>query len=71
MHVSNKYLDMHPLLKSLADELGLHCLACDDNVQGDFTENGGKTSARYVVMSRNPATLEMLGILPSMQNHDE
>lgn len=59
-HVSNRYLDLEPLLGRLAGELGWACAArADIEVQTDSWERG-RTAAHYVAMA---AHAERLGPL--------
>ncbi len=49
-HISNRFLDLEPLMAGLARELGLNCLIRRDSVSG--AEDAGKLPSDYVVMGR-------------------
>jgi hypothetical protein len=59
-HISNRYLDLHPVLGSLAEDAGLASLARDDNTVTDADRQVWKTASSWVVMARDPAALGRL-----------
>ena len=58
LHITNKFVDLEPLLDVLAKELGVAAAIRYDGISGKFHENGGKESSVYVVMSRKPENLK-------------
>jgi hypothetical protein len=56
-HISNRYIDLHPVLGTLAEDAGLASLARDDNSVTDADRQVWKTASSWVVMVRNPAAL--------------
>ncbi len=50
-HVSNRYLDLIPLLASLAEDAGMVGLSKQDAVDYTDPDNAGRLSAEYVVMA--------------------
>ena len=58
-HVSNRYLDLDPVLGALARGAGLTCLVGDSDRPG--TQARGATSSTWVAMARRPADLGSLG----------
>ncbi|HEX5107720.1 MAG TPA: fused MFS/spermidine synthase [Vicinamibacterales bacterium] len=61
-HISNRYLDLQPLLAGLGAHSGLTAFGQLQVVGG--TGNDGRSSAQWVALARNPHTLEPLA-------HDE
>jgi hypothetical protein len=59
-HISNRYLDLHPVLGTLAEDAGLASLARDDTSVTDADRQVWKTASSWVVMVRDPAALEGL-----------
>jgi SAM-dependent methyltransferase len=54
-HISNRYVDLEPVLGNIAAALGLACRAQEDT---DVTQaTPGKTSSHWVVAARRPAEL--------------
>ena len=51
-HVSNRYLDLRPVLDALAKDANLVALTEDDLVVSDDALRGGKLPSRWVVMAR-------------------
>ncbi len=51
MNITNKHLNLRPLLFALARELGLQALIRDDRIAGDLGQNDGRTSCVYVVLT--------------------
>jgi SAM-dependent methyltransferase len=57
-HVSNRYLDLHPILARLASEAGpLTAYKWDDLFVSEAHETQGKQASQWVAMSRDKATL--------------
>ena len=59
-HISNRYLDLQPVLGTVAKDAGLSCLAEDDNKVSETDIRNGKFPSRWSVMAR---TKDDLGIL--------
>jgi len=59
-HISNRYLDLKPVLAALASDGGLAALARDDLTVGREQTAQGKSPSQYVVMARNSDTLTPL-----------
>jgi hypothetical protein len=58
-HITNKYLDLEPVLANLANARGLACWGRAD-VASKFEEERGKMSSRWVIMARQPSDLRCL-----------
>ncbi|KAF0170340.1 MAG: hypothetical protein FD161_4688 [Limisphaerales bacterium] len=56
-HISNRYLDLEPVLANLAADLRLVTLGCDDMSLTDAEFATGREQAHWVVMARDPADL--------------
>jgi hypothetical protein len=56
-HISNRYLDLHPVLGSLGADAGFVTLARDDRVVTDVDRMVLKRASEWVVMARDPAAL--------------
>jgi hypothetical protein len=65
-HISNRYLDLKPVVANLARDAGLSCL-----VQTDLAKPGDRELLKYssiwVVMARRPQDLGPLAASPSWQ----
>lgn len=61
VHVSNRHIDLYPVLYGLAREFGLAGLAVDSPVQA----GSDAYPTRYVLLSPNPASLS----IPALQDH--
>ncbi len=59
-HVSNRYLDLIPLLARLANDASMVGLSKQDAVDAADPDNVGRLSAEYVVMARTKDRLEPL-----------
>jgi hypothetical protein len=59
-HISNRYLDLKPVLADLAADARLHC-RCRDDLTLD-PEDAGKDPSQWAVMARSPADLGDLAI---------
>ena len=64
-HISNRYLDLTPVLANLGREEGL--VVCS-NSDGD-KDHPGKTSSTWVVLARDESSLERLWTARSWQPH--
>jgi hypothetical protein len=60
VHVSNQYLDLAPVLASLAGEAHLGGLRCDDHVHGVQQQADRKEPSVWIVLARDPATLRIV-----------
>jgi hypothetical protein len=63
-HISNRSLDLHPVVADLARARSLACLAFDDTARN---QPGGKEPSQWVVLARRPADLETLAADPRWQ----
>ncbi len=61
-HISNRYLDLHPLIAGLAGDAGLVAYARDDLEVSSAELNVGKEKSRWVLLAHRPADL---GSVPS------
>ena len=61
-HISNRYLDLHPVLANIAHDLGLALLSRSDNerIEGDDEDTDEKDRSDWVVMARTPEDLAPL-----------
>jgi SAM-dependent methyltransferase len=59
-HISNRYLELQPVLAELARDAGLVCLAWADTQVSADAEKAGKYASSWVVMSRTPALASTL-----------
>jgi spermidine synthase len=59
-HISNRYLDIEPVLANLAHDAGLYCAVQNDKVVGMPGLDMGKISSKYAIMVRD---IEDLGSL--------
>ncbi len=62
-HISNRYLDLEPLMRGLAEELKLNCLIKKDLTIALTEENLGKQPSIYAVMGRSQSAVARLGQL--------
>ena len=51
-NISNRYLDLEPVLAGLARDAGLECFVCEDLVVRDDEKRGGKAPSIWAVMAR-------------------
>jgi hypothetical protein len=56
-NISNRYLNLQPVLAGLAAEAGLKCLAWEDRSLKDEDKQAGKSPSVWVVMGKSPADL--------------
>jgi hypothetical protein len=59
-HISNRYLDLRPVLGNLAGDAGLVCLTQDDTNVSEAETQKGKYPSRWVVMARRQDDLGKL-----------
>ncbi len=59
-HISNRYLDLEPILGSLAREAGVYCLVRSDLAISQTEIDLGKASSRYLIMMRNKTDLRSI-----------
>jgi spermidine synthase len=60
-HISNRYLDLEPVLANLAHDAGLYCVIQYDEVVSTLgSELGGKVSSKYALMVRDREDLGSL-----------
>ncbi len=60
VHITNKHLDLRPLLATAAVDLNLQGLIRDDRVAGKLDDNGGRLSSVYVVLTRSSVFADRL-----------
>jgi hypothetical protein len=59
-HISNGFVDLHPVLADLAADLGLVAVARDDDEVPADQARMGRFSSHWVALARNPGPLEPL-----------
>jgi hypothetical protein len=59
-HISNRYLDLKPVLGNLAHDANLVCLAQDDMELSEEGRKAKKTPSTWAVMARRPSDLSQL-----------
>ena len=59
-HISNRHLDLEPVLGNLAHDAGLASLTQDDAALSQAEESLGKQASQWVVLARQPEDLAML-----------
>jgi len=67
-NISNRYLDLRPVLSTIARDAGLECLIREDSKLDDYEKGRGKSPSIWVVMARTRADLAALASKP--QWHD-
>lgn len=60
MNITNKHIDLRPLLDAISKVQGWTILARDHRLIGDHTENEGKLSSSFTVLTRNKSCQEDL-----------
>jgi spermidine synthase len=66
-HITNRHLDLEPLLADLAEDAGLAGLYQHDVVGVDEFTRTGRMESRWVLMCRNPLQLRALSSNPRWQ----
>lgn len=61
-HISNRHLDLEPVLGRLAQSAGLHALVAEDLDPSEAALQAGAYPAIYLVMARTEATLQPLQV---------
>jgi hypothetical protein len=56
-NISNRYLNLEPVVAALAEDAGLECLFEDDRFWDGSEEKNGKTKSQWLVMARRKAEL--------------
>lgn len=59
IHISNRYLDLEPVLGRLANELKLNALVRSDDERSEAEIEQGKFSSTWVIMSRVEKYLQL------------
>jgi hypothetical protein len=60
-HISNRYLDLHPVLANLAHDAKLACWAQDEEVDPEVSRRyPGKTGSEWVILAREPTSVQTL-----------
>jgi hypothetical protein len=60
VHISNRHLELAPVLGNLAGELGLVCRLCKDDNVSDEDETNGKFASDWVILVRSEKRLGSL-----------
>lgn len=68
-HISNKYLDLEPVLSDQAHDAGLACRAQNDLVLTDEERKQGKFPSRWVILARNHEHFGKLARSPRWPTH--
>jgi hypothetical protein len=56
-NISNRYLDLEPVVAALAADAGLECLFEDDRYSDSSEEKNGKTKSQWLIMARRKEDL--------------
>ena len=56
VHVSNRYLDLHPVVYRIADKIGFPAITIDDN--DTAYEDAGFYGSDWIIMTRNQVLLQ-------------
>jgi spermidine synthase len=64
LHISNQYLDLHPVFADLAADASLVAWARDDQTLTPLMEQDGKSGSQWIAMARTAASLAPLVKLP-------
>jgi hypothetical protein len=67
VNITNRHLDLAPVLARLAADLGLTAITQYDQNVSDADQQAGKASSRWVVLTRNPQNLGQLQTDPRWQ----
>ncbi len=59
-NMSNRYLDLAPLLATLAHDTGFECVKREDNVPPEVQVKTGRLSSRFMIMSQDKNTIRLL-----------
>jgi hypothetical protein len=59
-NISNRYLDLRPVLKDLATDAGLFCMIGDDSTVTSEEEKDGKQASRWIVLARTEQDVDAL-----------
>ncbi len=52
-HISNRYLNLNPIIGNISDTLGLKCLSFDDSYVDTKEEEEGKSQSRWMLIARD------------------
>ncbi|HWP31556.1 MAG TPA: fused MFS/spermidine synthase [Fimbriimonadales bacterium] len=66
-HISNRYLELSPVLAGIADSLGLVCRLRIDSFLTDEEQIEGKLASRWVLLARKESDLGSLAIKPEWE----
>jgi hypothetical protein len=61
-HISNRYLDLEPVLARLAGDAGLRCLTAEDLQLSEEEKKRGKFPSQWLVMARDKAHFGRLAV---------
>ena len=67
VHITNKHLDLEPLLAAVSQDSGLHARIRRDNLAGDHTDNDGRLSSVWVILASDERALLPFDELPCWQ----
>jgi hypothetical protein len=56
IHVSNRYLELHPIVYRIAEKIGFPAVTIDDN--NTISEDDGFYGSDWIIMTRNQALLK-------------
>ena len=66
-HISNRYLNLEPLMAGLSAEFGLRCLIRKDSANAHDPDQAGKLPSVYAVMGRPGSAIQHLAGNPNWQ----
>ena len=66
-NISNRYLDLRPVLAAIAQDAGLACIVRDDSHLNQYEQRQGKLASIWLLMARNRIDLASLASDPSWQ----
>jgi protein-L-isoaspartate O-methyltransferase len=69
IHVSNRYLDLHPVVYRIAEKIGFPAITIDDN--DTAYEDAGFYGSDWIIMTRNQALLKQPLLLDVTKEHVE
>jgi spermidine synthase len=66
-NISNRYLDLRPVLAAIARDAGLACIVRDDSHLTEYEQSQGKLASIWLLMARNRIDLASLASDPSWE----
>jgi hypothetical protein len=67
-NISNRYLDLRPVLGAIAQNAGLACIVRDDSNLSEYEQSRGKLASTWLMMARNRADFASLASEPGWQS---